>query len=217
MPSHCLLDLIDTIVDAYITTIIDDDERGEALTFHRGLMSLIATSTSGSGKVASSMCVGGDVSERRLETAIAEARTQQIINAFECIRSKVSKAVRSMRELTDNASRADHRGIISRQTGVVNMLTEDVANAELSSEMSDVETSLAQLKGALALATGHYTTVTASDMDAAVSAGYANPAVISVLIDELARMADISLDQAWAKGFNKGWESRSELQSSGVV
>ena len=147
MPSLRLLDLLDTVLDAYITTIIDDDERAEALTFHRGLMSLVATSTGSSGKVASSMCVAGDVSERRLESAIAEARTQQIINAFECIRSKVSKAVRSMRELADNASRANPRGITSRQTGVVNMLTEDVAEAELSSEMPDVEISLAQLKG----------------------------------------------------------------------
>ena len=79
--------------------------------------------------------------------------------------------------------------------------------------MPDVTTRVAQLRGALAMATANYTAVEASDMDAAVSAGYADPAILSVLIEELARMVEFSLDQAWSKGFNKGWESRLELNS----
>lgn len=171
MSSPCLLKVIDIVLDDYIPTISTDGRREEALTLHRGLKSLIAASTGRSEDGTSSVRAGSAVSVRRLEAAIVEARRRQIIDAVECILRKANDAVRSMPKMADNASHSNLLNIDMQSSGAANVFVEGVAVAELSPEMPDVTTRVAQLRGALAMAKANYTAVAARDVDAAVGAG----------------------------------------------
>jgi hypothetical protein len=88
-------------------------------------------------------------------------------------------------------------------------LVADVAAAELTPSLPDIQTRISALKGAFALATGQYDDVTEADIQAAVAAGSANPEVLRGVKDATWLMVEAHRDAAWSKGFDKGYEAKA--------
>lgn len=86
----------------------------------------------------------------------------------------------------------------------------DVAVAELTPSLPDIQTRISALKGAFSLATGQYDDVTEEDIQAAVAAGYANPEVLVGVKDATWLMVEAHRDAAWHKGYDKGYEAGIE-------
>ncbi|CAN7331944.1 hypothetical protein [Neorhizobium tomejilense] len=87
----------------------------------------------------------------------------------------------------------------------------DVAAAELTPSLPDIQTRISALKGVFALATGQYDDVSEADIQAATAGGYGNPEVLRGVKEATWLMVEAHRGQAWSQGYDKGYEAKAAV------
>ncbi|MBB4102379.1 hypothetical protein [Allorhizobium borbori] len=83
-----------------------------------------------------------------------------------------------------------------------------VAAAELTPSLPDIDTRISAIAGLLALATANYDSVDEDDLKAATAAGYANPTVLSAVVDMLKDVTEDAESRGRSAGWDDGWKAK---------